>query len=222
MKRNIILSIFITCMVVFSNCGGGSDNYKNNDVLGKFPSAYVVYNAEIKELTDNMREKGGRMKSPSDFEKLRSEWEKKENAVEERRDKVATEAFEKINGSGVPFKILSEDENFSIESVTITDAAINTGALTLSVKVKAKQDLTANTNGDIYYFIINDKDEIFNSGSLDPYARNQIRRAERPELRAGELCNIDGSNLMLYCNSYDYTDFKKIWFVNWNDFNSVK
>jgi len=188
--------------------------------LGKFPAAYVIANQEMEALQEEMR--GKTVNNPSDYEKVRLEWERKETAIEKRKEELATKEFEKISGKPVPFKILNEDENFTVESVTITDANIKTGALQFSVMVKAKKDLPARVRGDVYYFLLNDKEEVFYVGSIDPYAKIQVQRANRPALQAGEFTNANGSNLMLYCGSADYTDFGEIWFVTEADYYGIQ
>jgi len=191
-----------------------SKNSKNKDVLGKFPAAYVKAANETEALRKEMRSAN----NPGNREK----YQKKEDAIENRKEKSATKEFEKIKGKSVPFEIINEDENFTVESVTITDANIKTGALRMSVMIRAKKDLPANARGDVYYLLLNSKDEVYNVGSIDPYATIQVQRARRNALREGEFTNENGSNIMLYCASYDHTDFAKIWFVKEADYYGIQ
>lgn len=225
-KTLLVLSVLAACALVACG-GGGSAKYVNNKVLGKFPSVYMELHKQMEADKADWQEDMQKAKKESDLMKIRDKYV----AIEEKRktdaEEMATKEFEKIKGSEVPFTMEYDDPNFEIRSATIAEATPSTGALEINLKVVAKQDVHLSMMGGLYYLVMGEQENTYLfKGTINPFVGIQIISNRTfpttPLISAGQLCNEEGSKLMLYCNSYDFTTFTKIIFVDALTFNSAR
>jgi len=206
--KKIFAILFIASLCVA--CGGGSGSMKltNNKYLGKFPSVYVEWAKAQKQLMEDMRSKTG-----GNIEKIgQKEADLATNAIA-----TATKELEKIQDKLVPFEFNYEDPDFEVVSAKIETADVKTGALAIALTITAKHEIKASIDKKIKFLIINNENQAIYSGTINPFVSNQVILrnpfTEETIIAQGEVCCWQGSMLMLYCGSYDFTGFSKILFV---------
>ncbi|MDR1543427.1 MAG: hypothetical protein LBS50_03250 [Prevotellaceae bacterium] len=202
------VATIVACFAVsltFSSCGGGSGKYVDNKMLGKFPSIFMEYYRLESELSENGR--NGKISQ--------KKWASETERLEKQRTDDASAEFKRIEGREVPFRFDYEDADYKIVSAKIEQAHETTGALGISLVIEAKRDFSPSTNFQLRYTILNDEDKGIFGGNINPFIKIQgIYSNRAPQhVVAGEILCQEGSNLMLYCGSYDFTKFKEIVFT---------
>lgn len=226
-----VLLTALAALYLLTGCGGGgSAKYTENKALGKLPSIYMVWHELDEKNEENMRKELEKAKTEGDFIKINEKYIAFEEKRKQETIDAASKEIEKLRGKDVPYSINYDDPDFEIVSATIEEIEPSTGALSINLKIKAKRDLDANINSVLHYVILSNEDSngvstMLFKGTINPFFNIQIITGSRfpgGSFRAGELCNEDGSKLMLYCNSYDFTNFKQIFFVTPEDFRNMR
>ncbi len=212
--------------LLFAGCGGGKGSkmkFSENEVLGKFPSVYMTLDEEDDRLEEEVRIKTASSNNADKNIKIFEEAIARKEANLKFAHETAAAELEKIRGREVPFRVIHEDPWFEVVSATIEDAYIPSGAMTINVKVEAKQDIQRSTSKRLYYLVMGKDNLCLFKSTLNPFVQNQITSTnDRTRVGSGELCYREGSWLMLYCGSYDFTDFVEIYFVNKEFYDSLR
>ncbi|MDR2684090.1 MAG: hypothetical protein LBB53_01755 [Prevotellaceae bacterium] len=205
MRSRVAIVAFLAVGLTFSGCGNGNGKYVDNKTLGKFPSIFMEYYRQKGELTEKGR--SGKISH--------EKWVSEETRLETQRNNDAAAELKRIEGREVPFRFDYEDADYKIVSAKIETADEKTGALGISLMVEAKRDFEPSPNFHLQYIVFNDEDKGIFDGSINPFIKIQFVNFNRApqHVTAGEILCAEGSNLMLYCGSYDFTKFKEIVFV---------
>lgn len=212
--KKLIYSTF--ALLLMAGCGGGGSKSSlvDNKTLGKFPAAFVRLAQEQNQQREDMQ---ADIQARMDPDKLRDKYVALETESMQRAQETATAELEKIVERTVPVEIAWEHPDFQIRSAMIDGGDTKTGALTITVVVGAKRDLTASMDAKLNYRIMGTDGSVLFGGSINPFAVNQVITSRNfphgLQVAAGDVCTDQGSWLMLYCGSYDFTTFDKIVFV---------
>ncbi len=215
-KCNYLPLMFLLLAFIMVSCEGNSleSNLVENKTLGKFPSVFVELIKEQNKMAEDMRAELQAQKDPNE---LREKYVSLENESKQRAKKIAETELEKIIERTVPFEVSYDDPNFEIRSAMIDAGDPETGALTIVVVVGAKNNLAASMDSKINYHIVGTNGDVLFAGAINPFVSNQIITSRTfpydLEITAGDVCSDQGSWLMLYCGSYNFTDFEKIVFI---------
>ncbi len=232
----ICLSILL-CGAVLNSCGGGGiGNVKENEYLGKVPGIYVNMAKAYDKLGEDLR--------GADIEKhqsLRNEYQ----SLVVKSDLMASEEGQKLIGRDIPFTSGDIYPDYKVTSVRVGDfqSGEGTGSIILRVMTEAKHDFVVNektTFGSpdplslrgarIYYALLKSDDHLIELGQTNPFNSKPTIGSFKPEtaykngetVKAGSLCQPDGSMITINCHSYDFTDFAKIVFLRENDYNAMR
>jgi hypothetical protein len=222
LRNMIAMAVCLAGTAVLSGCGasGGKDKaeYEHNEYLGKFPSIFKEKPRLLKELKEEMTGKMQSAGSEAKVTELKKQWQEREKAIEQEAKDLALAEWEYLRAMEVPFRMDYEDPDFKIISTMVEEADSETGALTINVLVEAKRDLQPSMNAALKYIITDNAGGGLFSGTINPFVNIQIItrgnfRNVPAQIKAGEYCCQNGSKLMLYCRSYDFTKFAGIVFV---------
>lgn len=223
--KQISFTFFLFVLLTLQSCGGGY-NYVDNEHLGKFPSVFVERSRALNELKEEFHEKAASVKSNEALQKMHQQITVKEEKINTDASNMAAKELERMKGKPVPFEFDYDETDFEVESLTIEDGHTDTGALTIKAIVKAKHPIKASTNNNLYFITMGKDGKYINKFYINPFVSIQVYTNRTfphgTVIEAGERCNEKGSHLMLYCNSYDYTGFSHIIFVNEATYNYNK
>jgi|GEM_PF-2129299 len=222
MTKRLKLASVIFAVVILASCSKSSSNieYEKNDYLGAFPSVYIEKSKALQELKEVYIEKMSSDLDEKKALKIYSEWERKEKEMNENFLKDATTAFEEIFNNEIPFEIQYNHPDFLVKVARVSEALPETGALHVNLIIEAKRDVKPNYYANLTYVIAN-LDGTATKGQINPFVKTQIfsptsfyqKFDSLNTIKAGEICCAEGSDLMIYCGSYDFTQFFKILFV---------
>lgn len=205
MKKTVI---FILAAVAMIGCGAGGASYQTNEQLGTIPSIYVEHFAKRQALTESGRS----------GELSQQQWIEQEQELKAELQRAAGEALQQMKGKDVFFSFADgySDDRFEVESITIDDLINDTGALYFKVKVKALKEMEAGAD-HLKYLLINDQNQAVGQGTLNPFVKQPIVSSRQipfgKRIKAGDYCCDQGTALIIYCGSYDFTGFKQIVFI---------
>lgn len=219
MKKQILL--FASISILFMGaCGGNADrksNYVENEVLGIFPSIYMELNKELKQQMTDMQNDMQSATAEKKLTELRDKYVALEDETKQNAQNLAEAELEKIADRMVPFTVMYEHPDFELRTARVDWGYPETGALSINLVIGAKRNLVPSMNASMNYVIKNTKGELIFSGKINPFVSIQTVTSSQfaglQNVAAGDVCCWEGSRLMLYCASYDFTEFAEIIFV---------
>ncbi|MCD7902015.1 MAG: hypothetical protein LUH22_19820 [Bacteroides sp.] len=219
MKANMKNSSLILFLIVgiCMSCGSGSGNkYVENEALGIFPSIFVELHKELQRQKEEYA--GNSVSNEMDLMELNRKWSEAEEKAKKDALTAATQEIGRLAEKTVPFECDYEDPDFEVRSAMIEDGDTTTGALTISLVIGAKHAMEASTKANLHYLIIDKAGNAIGAGTINPFVSTQIITnrtfPHRQKIAEGNVCCWQGSKLMLYCGSYDYTNFSHILFTD--------
>ncbi|MFI3287837.1 MAG: hypothetical protein R3Y61_05090 [Rikenellaceae bacterium] len=198
--------LFLLSALVLGAC---SSSYDSNKYLGELPYVYYQRTQAMEELALSVQSR------KIDLEDAM----KKEEEIRKTYTEDAQKAFEAVKGQDVFLNWADgfEGRNVEIASAKITNISPESGALTVNVMFKATKDHVVGK--DKFRYIPANKDgQARPDQQFSPYANSALMTGKSipygKEIKAGEYTCEEGTNLMLYLDSYDYRDFIMIMLVN--------
>lgn len=236
MRPRITLISLIAALCLMAGCDAIS--YTDNRVFGKFPSVYVELGRQLRADGRRMRleilkvERSTRTTSrDSEASKLRKTEKRQRRLMKvkskyavlemERRQqaqRIAAEELAEVKGKAVPFSFEYSDPDFDVSAVEISDGDPATGTLTLSVKVVARRNLAAR-NANLYFVVLDGTGRRhIHKGTVDPFGNTE----NGAPVSAGELCDSNGSPLILDCTARNFVSFSRLVFTDRATYESIR
>ena len=222
--------------VLAVSCGGkeAGDTTGKNDILGVAPAVFV----DIANEGERVKEETRKMDDYDDIRKRMDEYEEYKAKGYER----AAEEGKKVIGNDVAFTG-DPDEYLKVKEIKISDyfAGEGTGNFELRVKVEAKKDFVVKKRdyecapGELslddtrlYYVALDADDKFIILGSLAPFSSNGLNMTTIADyqpgqtVKAGQLCNATGSQVLLSVHVADFSNFAKLHFLSKTDYENLR
>lgn len=219
MKNRYLKICFAVIAVglLFVACGGGS-GFTKNKILGIYPALFLDNARKIERLKQEKRDKMAASHTIEDVNATNSAYENEYNLLMSETSEAAGKAVKQLIGRDVPFEMLTAESTgtplLDIVSVKITDVSVSTGEITVSVIVRTNYDMEGMPALKILYQFVDDEGESIFGWAINPFDRVNGRRDDTTgiEFKAGDVISEQGTPLMMYCGSYDFSRFSKIVF----------
>ncbi len=239
MKQTIRMFAAALCggLLLCTSCGGsGATDVKDNPYLGKVPGIYVNKAQAYNRLVADLKEAG------TDMDK-RTSLQEEYKAFEAECAQAAAEEGKKIIGRDIPFASGEINPDFSVKTVRVADFQQlgDGGSIILCITVEAKRDIVLREanwkckpgeyglkDARLYYALIKSDDHLIELGQVNPFSAKpaigklEAAYADGETVKAGSLCQPDGSPFNLNCHSADFTDFAKVVFLTEKDYKAMR